>query len=74
LDYFIVVFFDNILVFLKILKEHRKQVRIVVELLAKVDLYVRLNKYMFEQEEVEFLEFLILEKGICIDSARIATI
>ena len=58
-NYFIVIYLNNILVYFKLKKDHYAHVRIIIERLKKYKLYIKLNKCFFNVEEVEFLRFII---------------
>lgn len=56
---FILVFFDNILVYSSNEQEHYKQLEEVFKLLKVHKLYAKQCKYWFVQTEVEFLGHII---------------
>ena len=71
LDKIVVVYLDNILIYLNILAKHKGYVKEVLYYLAKVGLYLKLEKYEFYKKEVEFLGHVISTKGIKIDPKKI---
>jgi Reverse transcriptase (RNA-dependent DNA polymerase) len=58
-NYFIVIYFDDILVYFKLKKDYYAYIKIVIKRLKKYKLYIKLNKYFFNIKEVEFLGFII---------------
>jgi hypothetical protein len=74
IDYFVVVYLDNILIYSKPREDHYAYVRIVIERLRKHKLYAKLSKYFFDVEEVEFLGFIVGSIGVKPDPNRILTI
>ncbi len=59
LDQFVIAYLDDIIIYLKILKEHVSYVFKVLECLNKRSLHLKLKKCEFHQEEVDFLEFVV---------------
>jgi len=47
LNYFIVIYLDNILIYLKNPEEHKEHMRQVIAKLYKYKLYAKLSKYKF---------------------------
>ncbi len=74
LNYFVVVYLDNILIYLKDVSKHYGYVKQVLDRLRKHKLYIGLNKYFFNVEEVEFLGFLVSKNSVRKDPKRIRTI
>ena len=58
-DYFIVIYLNDILVYFKLKKDYYAHIKIVIKRLRKHKLYIKLNKYFFDVEEIEFLKFII---------------
>ena len=58
-DYFVVIYLNNIFVYFKLKEDHYAYVRIIIKRLKKHKLYIKLNKCFFNVEEVEFLKFII---------------
>jgi hypothetical protein len=70
LDQFIVVFIDNIIVYLKSMEEHEDHLRIVLQSLREDHLYARFCKCKFWIKEVPFLGHVVSPEGITVDPAR----
>ena len=58
-DYFIVIYLNDIFIYFKLKEDHYIYVKIVIKRLRKHKLYIKLSKYFFDVEEVEFLKFII---------------
>jgi hypothetical protein len=55
----VIIYLNNIFIYFKLKEDYYTYVRIVIKRLKKYKLYIKLNKYFFDVEEVEFLEFII---------------
>ena len=73
-NYFIVIYLNNILIYFKLREDHYTYIRIVIERLKKHKLYAKLSKCFFNIKEVEFLGFIIGFIGVKPDPNRILTI
>ena len=71
---FIVVYFDDILVFSKTMKEHINHVKSVLQTLLKESLYANLKKCTFGVDKVVFLGFVVSSKGVHVDETKIEAI
>ena len=68
---FVVVYFDDILVFSKSLKEHVTHVRTVLQTLRKERLYANMEKCIFGVDKLVFLGFVVSSKGVHVDDSKI---
>jgi hypothetical protein len=71
LDKFVVVFIDDILVYLKNKKEHEGHLRIVLYQLRDHQLYAKYSKCGFWLGEVPFLGHVISSEGISVDLSKV---
>nr|GFB54832.1 putative reverse transcriptase domain-containing protein [Tanacetum cinerariifolium] len=74
LDKFVIVFIDDILIYLKDEKEHEEHLKAIIELLKKEELYAKFSKCEFWIPKVQFLGHVIDSQGIHVDSAKIESI
>jgi hypothetical protein len=71
LDKFIVVFFDDILVYSKNEEEHEQHLHIILQRLRDHQLYVKFSKCAFWLKEVSFLGHVISTEGITVHPSKV---
>lgn len=69
---FVLVFFDDILVYSKCWEDHKLHLQLVLELLRKHVLYAKKSKCSFGQERVEYLGHIITAEGVSTDPEKIS--
>ena len=74
LDKFVIVFLDYILVYSKSKEEHEQHLRMALRVLREHQLYAKLRKCMFYQEQIHNLGHIISEDGIVVDPENIEAI
>jgi hypothetical protein len=74
LDKFVIVFLDDILVYSKSKEEHEKHLRMVLRVLREHQLYAKLSKCLFYQEQIHYLGHIISKEGIVVDPEKIEAI
>jgi len=71
---FLMVFFDDILIYSENLVEHVQHLRVVLGVLRSNSLFARRSKCYFAVYQVEYLGHIISEKGVSTDPSKITAI
>jgi hypothetical protein len=71
---FVVVYFDDILIFSKYMEHHLKHLSVVFDALRAAHLFANMDKYIFCIQHVSFLGYVVTLQGIDCDSSKIAAI
>ncbi|XP_031375623.1 uncharacterized protein LOC116190098 [Punica granatum] len=71
---FVVVYFDDILIYSKTEHDHMNHLRCVLEVLRHEKLYANLKKCEFFLESVVFLGFVVSSKGVEVDEEKVKAI
>jgi hypothetical protein len=71
LHHFVLVFFDDILIYRKTWTYHLTNVDQVLHLLSQHQLFLKQSKYAFGASEVEYLGHLVGKDGIRVDLKKI---
>ena len=74
LNIFVITYLDNILIFSRSKSKYIKYIRRVLEKLKRVGILLKLEKYKFYKKELEFLGFIIGQKGIRINPKKVKVI
>ncbi|KAI3704088.1 hypothetical protein L1987_74301 [Smallanthus sonchifolius] len=74
LDKFVIIFIDDILIYSKMKAKHEQHLRLILELLKKEQLYAKLSKCEFWLKEVQFLGYIVNDKGIHVDPTKIEAV
>ena len=74
LDKYVLVFFDDILIYSKNEEEHEKQVKEVLSILREHQLYTKMSKCTFFAKKVEYLGFIVSQEGIAVDLTKVQDI
>ena len=68
---FILVFFDDILIYSKTWAEHLQHLDLVLQLLYDHHLYAKQSKCVFGKKEVDYLGHIVSVQGVRVDPAKI---
>src|SRR5437667_2710144 len=71
IDNFCIVYFDDILVFLKFKKKYYQHLQLIIKCLQHTELYANLKKYEFFKLKVKYFDFLINENDLYMNSSHI---
>nr|MDZ8003588.1 RNase H-like domain-containing protein [Nostoc sp. DedSLP05] len=71
---FVMVFFDDILIYSRTWEEHLDHIQQVLEVLRSNQFYAKLSKCSFGKETLEYLGHIIGREGLRIDSSKVQAI
>ena len=74
LNDFVVTYLNDVLVFLKTFKEHKKHVKKVLKRLEEKKLFVKSDKYEFYKQEVKYLRHIVTMKEIRMNFDKIKAV
>ena len=74
LDDFVVIYLNDVLIYLETASEHKRHVCIVLEKLRQAGLYAKLEKCQFSVQEVAFLGYLISPHGVRMDLKKVEAV
>ena len=72
--YFIIVFIDDIFVYLRSEEEHAYHLRMVLQTLREHQLYAKFSKCKFWLESVAFLGYIVSKDGIQVDPRKVEVV
>jgi len=74
LHQFCQIYLDDIIIYSKTLKKHKKHVRLVLYKLREIDLQMNINKCKFHVQEISFLELLLFIERLKMNFRKIQAV
>ena len=74
LDVCVIIYLDNILIYLNNMSEHHQHVKEVLKHLCKAGLYAKAEKYKFHSESVEYLGYIFSPSGLTMSDNKVKII
>ena len=74
LDVCVVIYLDDILIYLNNMSEHHRHVKEVLKRLRKAGLYAKAEKCEFHSESVEYLEYILSPSGLTMSNNKVKII
>jgi hypothetical protein len=74
LDIFCSAYLDDVLIYSSTLKKHKNHVRAIVEVLTGAELCLNLDKCKFYRQKIFYLELIVSNKELSMNSEKIATV
>ncbi len=74
LHQFCQIYLDDIIIYSKTLKKHKKHVQLVLHRLWEIDLQMNINKCKFHVQEISFLELLLFIKKLKMNFRKIQAV
>ncbi|XP_073133935.1 uncharacterized protein [Henckelia pumila] len=74
LDQFVIVFIDDILIYLRSLEEHRQHLQIALQTLREQKLFAKFSKCEFWLEQVAFFGHIVSKKCIAVDPSKVEAV
>ena len=71
---FVVVYLDDILIFIRSWEEHLQHIQQVLNTLRQHQLYANLEKCSFGMTQIQYLGYIVDEHGVHVDPAKIQVI
>ena len=74
LDVCVMIYLDDILIYLNNMSEHHWHVKEVLKCLHKAGLYTKAEKYKFHSESVEYLKYILSPSGLTVSDNKVKII
>ncbi|GJX64110.1 transposon ty3-G gag-pol polyprotein [Tanacetum coccineum] len=68
---FVLVFFDDILIYSQAMEDHTLHLRTMLDIMRHHKLYANRSKYVFGTDKVEYLGHVIFAKGVATDPSKV---
>jgi len=70
----VVVYLDDILIFMKTEEEHKRAVQRVLEILVEHKLFLYLEKCKFHQKQIKYLRLVISENKVMMNPVKVTRV
>ena len=74
LDVCVVIYLDDILIYLNNISDHHRHVKEVLKHLCKAGLYAKAERYEFHSKSVEYLEYILSSSALTMSNDKIKII
>jgi hypothetical protein len=74
IDKFVIVYFDDILIFSRSLADHASHIRQVLQTLCFESFFINKKKCAFAQDSMNFLGFIVSYQGVSVDPEKVRAI
>src|SRR5947199_7301930 len=74
LNEFVITYLNNILIYFKNKKNHKKHVKKFLKKLQEKNLYLKSEKCKFHKQQIKYLEHIVMTKKLKINSKKIKMI
>src|SRR5947207_13812825 len=74
LNEFVIAYLDDILIYLKNKKDHKKHVKKILKKLQEKNLYLKSEKCEFHKQQVKYLEYIVTTDRLEMNSEKIKTV
>ena len=74
INIYYIIYFDNIFIYSTNPTNHQRHIREILERFKIFKLYLKLSKYEFSINRVEFLNFIVTTRDIDIEESRVEVI
>ena len=70
LDKFVVMFINDILIYLKTEEEHKEHLKIILQELRDHQLFAKFSKCDFFKDKIQYLGHVVTKEGISVDPEK----
>jgi len=74
IGHFVVVYFDDILVYSRDEQDHKRHLRLVFQVLREQNLYAKMEKCEFFTSQLTFLGYVVSARGIQVDPSKVEAV
>src|SRR5213078_2608884 len=74
LNKFVIAYLDNILIYFENEENHKKHIKKVLKRFQEKKLYLKSEKYKFQKQQVEYLEYIVTTEKLEMNSEKIKAV